>query len=122
MKKVAATLKQGYNVKLPENYYSKPEYSYWYGYRLIDQSLSGDETPTERFIDSVYKQLPIKAPNHLRHRKKKALNNIICNLLSAYRCNRMLTISRDKNHYTIPKQYGMRHILMHLLLSMASMH
>jgi len=46
MNKEAATLKQGYNVKLSENYYSKPEYSYWYDYRLIDKSTTGEETPT----------------------------------------------------------------------------
>jgi hypothetical protein len=107
MRQEAKFPEQAYRVKLPENYYSKTDYSYWYGYRLIDQSISGEGTPTERFIDSVYKQLPIKAPNHLSHRKKKALNNIICNLLTAYRYNRMLNISRDKAKYSIPRQYGL---------------
>jgi len=109
MNQVAASPEQIYNVKIPENYYSKPEYSYWYDYRLIDKSLSGEETPTEIFVDSIYEELPIKAPNHLRHRKKKALNTIICNLLNADRCNRMLSISRDGTKYSIPRQYGMGH-------------
>ncbi len=109
MNQVAAAQEQIYNVELPENYYSKPDYSYWYNYRLIDKSFSGNPTATERFIDSIYDQLPINAPNHLKRRKKKALNNIICNLLSAYRYNQMLCISRDRTKYSIPKIYGMDH-------------
>ena len=49
MNQEAASPKQAYNVKLPENYYSKPDYGYWYAYRLIDKSLSGEETPTESY-------------------------------------------------------------------------
>jgi len=109
MNQLIGSAEQVHSVKLPEDYYSKPDYSYWYNYRLIDKSFSGEQTPTERFIDSVYEQLPINAPNHLKHRKKKALNNIICNLLNAYKCNLMLSISRDKAKYSIPRQYGMDH-------------
>jgi len=109
MNQESASAEQVGSIKLPEDYYSKPEYSYWYNYRLIDKSFSGEQTPTERFIDSIYEQLPINAPNHLRHRKKKALNNIICNLLNAYKCNLMLSISRDKTKYSIPRLYGMDH-------------
>jgi len=107
MNKEAVTPKYAYSVNLPENYYSKPDYTYWYDFRLIDKSNGDEPTPTERFVDSIYDELPIKAPNHLRKRKRAALNNIICNLLRAYKCNLMLSISRDKKHYSIPRQYGL---------------
>ena len=108
MNQQVTSTQQSYSINIPENYYSKPDYS-WYDKRLIDKSYSGEATPTERFIDSIYDQLSINAPNHLKRRKKKALNNIICNLLSAYRDNKMLCISRDRTKYSIPKIYGMDH-------------
>src|ERR1035441_9505125 len=61
-------------------------------------------------IDSLYSQFNLFNTRNLEDRKKRALNNIVSNLLIAYYNNQSVAVSRRCEDYSFPKEfYGMNH-------------
>lgn len=93
-------------IELPENYFVNIHNSVRYDYRLIMASKIEGLSPIEKFVETNYYSLPLKAPAKYMRLRKDALNNIICNLVVAAGNGKIVSIPRRRGDYTKPEMYG----------------
>lgn len=83
--------------------------SIWLNYKTISESYLNECRSFNNGVDNIYDNLPLANKGYLRIQKMRALNDILCNLKIANDNERVLAVSRSKNHYNLPSIYGMEH-------------
>jgi hypothetical protein len=73
-------------------------------------SLKNGEAPIEMFINDHYDEIVTLNPLKDVENKKRFLNSLMTNVLIASENSQVVAISKNRNNYSFPKIYGLRHI------------
>lgn len=108
------TLKQ---IVIPENYFVNidPYNAMWYDKHII-WTKSYSLSPVEKFIENNYSNFNLSSPEYRIEDKKTALNNQLCNVIRTTEKGKLLIVSCSKDHYTMPRIYGMPHFSYHFIV------
>jgi hypothetical protein len=78
-------------------------------YKKVSESNLDECRSFNNVVDNIYNNLPLPNKGYLKIHKIQALNDILCNLKIANDNKKVLAVSRSKNYYNIPSQYGIDH-------------
>lgn len=110
-KKISLVLK---TCLIPENHFINIDldHSIPYDKRIVWTKEEKNST-VQIFVDKIYYELGIDAPEFQSIIKKITFNNIVCNLISGIENGRLIAVAFGKSAYKMPKIYGMRHYSYH---------
>jgi len=96
-----------YKIEIAPGYVLEKNVSIAFDKRLLMESGERDITPIQEFIESIYPELPIKASEVNKKKKKEALNSLITNSMVALKEGKVVAIPRGNGNYSNSSFYGL---------------